>query len=459
MSNEELWQNVLAEIELSLSRANYVTWFQNTRILSKKSGVITLGVPNGFTKEWLENKYKKMVLRGLRNFSRDVRTVEYTIAPPADTHTKFPLLKKHMDDNGGREESLPFENIINKETGLNNRYTFSSFVVGPSNELAYAASWSVAKKPGSTYNPLFIYGGVGLGKTHLLQAIGNELKTTRSSKNILYCTSEKFTSDLVAGIHDRKIDEFKERYRKIDVLIIDDIQFLAGKEKTQEEFFHTFNELHAENKQVILSSDRAPKAIATLEERLRSRFEGGMIADIGVPELETRIAILKTKIQERGIKLEDDAVTFIATNIQKNIRELEGALNRIVASGKLNGKVIFTKEDVERVLSSLFGGSRRTISFKNVLKAVAQFYEISEKELLVKDRRKEIVYPRQVAMFLMREELKYSYPSIGKKFGGKDHTTVMHAVEKITRAIKNNDTTIEEDINCIKEYLSQGSPL
>lgn len=459
MTKEELWQIVLAEIELGISKANFVTWFRNTSIVAKKNGVVSLGVPNGFTKEWLENKYNTPILRALKHASPDIKRVEYAIRntqahTPARPKNGKPREPVSLDLIKNKQEyQLRFEEIkIDKETNLNKRYVFENFVVGASNELAHAAAMSIVKTPGTSYNPLFIYGGVGLGKTHLLQAIGNEVVKRNPKKRVSYITSEKFTSELIASIHDKTVQNFKERYRHVDVLIIDDIQFLAGKEKTQEEFFHTFNSLYEKNKQIILSSDRPPKSIATLEERLRSRFEGGMMADIGVPDLETRIAILKTKAEERGFALSDESIEYIAVNIQKNIRELEGALNRIALTKKAGEGDVLDIEIVKKVLDSLLFNTRKITSYKQVVKAVAEFYEINEKELIEKNRRKEVVHPRQITMYLLRRELSCSFPFIGAKMGGRDHTTVMHACEKIEREIKQNEDVLEE-VRLIKERL------
>lgn len=459
MTKEELWQIVLAEIELGISKANFVTWFRNTSILSKKNGVVSLGVPNGFTKEWLENKYNTSILKALKHASPDTKRVEYVIRN-AQAYTQV------RPKNGKPQESLPsdlvkskqeyqlrFEEVkIDKETNLNKRYVFENFVVGASNELAHAAAMSIVKNPGTSYNPLFIYGGVGLGKTHLLQAIGNEVVKRNPKKRVSYIASEKFTSELIASIYNKTVQNFKERYRHVDVLIIDDVQFLAGKEKTQEEFFHTFNSLYEKNKQIILSSDRPPKSIATLEERLRSRFEGGMMADIGVPDLETRIAILKTKAEERSFVLSDESIEYIAVNIQKNIRELEGALNRIALTKKAGEGEIVDIDVVKKVLDSLLFNTRKITSYKQVVKAVAEFYEINEKELIEKNRRKEVVHPRQITMYLLRKELSCSFPFIGAKLGGRDHTTVMHACGKIEKELKQNEDVLEE-IRLIKERL------
>jgi len=341
-----------------------------------------------------------------------------------------------------------------KDTNLNLKYTFTNFVVGPSNELAHAAAWAVSQNPGQIYNPLFIYGGVGLGKTHLLQAIGNEIVKKFSEKRVIYLQTEKLISEIISAIRNHRIEGLKEKYQQVDVLIVDDVQFLAGKEKTQEEFFYIFNSLYEKNKQIVLSSDKSPKAIPALTERLRSRFEGGMIADITYPDFETRMAILKTKCQEKRIELDEEVLSFVASNIQKNIRKLEGALNILIAHKKLQKKNI-DLEIAKTLLKDLIQPSFKRITPKEIIKTVAEFYDVSERELLSNTRKKEIVKPRQVAMYLIREELKGSFPFIAKKFGGKDHTTVIYACEKVAKEIEEN-SNLREEINLIRQRFISG---
>jgi len=336
--------------------------------------------------------------------------------------------------------------------GLNLNYTFNSFVVGPGNELAQAAAKAAAEKPGEIYNPLFIYGGVGLGKTHLVQAVGNYILEKQAKKKVLYINSEKFTNDFIFAIKSGTTDKFKETYRNVDVLLIDDIQFIAGKEQTQEEFFHTFNALHQNNKQIIISSDRPPKAIAAIENRLVSRFEWGMIADISAPDLETRVAILEIKCQERHYNLDSEIIHFIAETIQDNIRELEGALNRIIAFHQLNNTTP-SLESVKSILGGISANPKKAgLTSKKLLKKIAEFYDISIDSLLGSSRKKELVIPRQIAMYLMREELKASYPYIGQDMGGRDHTTAMHACIKISTLI-NNDERIKNDILALRQRI------
>ncbi|PJE57642.1 MAG: chromosomal replication initiator protein DnaA [Candidatus Portnoybacteria bacterium CG10_big_fil_rev_8_21_14_0_10_38_18] len=455
MNNHEIWQIVLGEIELSISRANFITWFKNTSIVSNKEGRLVIGVPNGFTKEWLENKYNKLIIKSLRNTIENIKGISYVISTsPTPTlktkqKTKTPKKKIKVID---LKEQLDFREYKKDEkTNLNPRYTFDSFVVASFNELAYAASQSVIKELGRAYNPLFIYGGVGVGKTHLIQAIGNEVLRTYNDKNMIYLPSERFCADLISSISNGTVEKFKDDYRKFDVLIIDDIQFLAGKEKTQEIFFHIFNSLYEKNKQIIISSDRQPKAIPTLEERLRSRFEGGMIADIGRPDFETRLVILKKKAQGLGLNPNEDILNYIALNIQKNIRELEGALNRVAAFIRLNN-VLPNQKQLVKILKTIVSNPQKRTSYKKIAEVVADFYDLSVNDLINRSRKKEVVKPRQVVMYLMREELKGSYPSIGSKLGDRDHTTVIYACEKIGKELENNED-LEQEINLIKERL------
>lgn len=460
MTNQELWQSALGEIELNISKANFVTWFRHTAILDKKDSQVVLGVPSGFAKEWLQNKYCKLILKALRNISPEIKEVDYIIQANLNSViqktnqevVKAPT-KKTQSTTPSQNQSTFQEFEIDQETNLNPRYTFDSFIVGSHNELAYAAAQAVANNLGSLYNPLFIYGLVGLGKTHLIQSIGNEIVKKNKNRKVKYVSSDKFTAELIDSLHKGKIEQFKELYQKIDLLIIDDIQFLSGKEKTQEEFFHTFNALYQKNKQIIISSDRPPKAIATLEERLRSRFEGGMIADISYPDLETRMAILKSKISQQSteIKIDNDALVYIADNVSRNIRELEGALNKVLAFSRINNGVV-SKDSVKKILGAIISAPKKNINYKTIISTVSEYYEITEGELINKCRRKDVVFPRQIVMFLMREELKNSFPFIGEKLGGRDHTTVMYACDKLNKEILINET-LQQDINTIKDKL------
>jgi chromosomal replication initiator protein len=449
MTKEELWQAVLAQIQLNISQANFATWFKGTRISDYKEGQITVLAPNSFAKEWLENKYGKTIFKIFYSLDRNIKDVKYILGRPETKTAKRPSVS--FPSSG----QLEFEEFkINKETNLNPRYTFDNFVVGPFNDLAHAAAWAISKKPGSIYNPLFIYGGVGVGKTHLLQSVGNAVIKSFPQKKVRYIPAERFTANVISSIKNHNMEGFKAKHRVIDVLILDDVQFLAGKEKTQEEFFHLFNSLYEANKQIILSSDRPPKAIPALAERLRSRFEGGMTGDISHPDYETRIAILKTKSQEKDVNFSDEILDYIATNIQNNIRELEGALNRLVAYKKINNQSP-TLDISKTLLKSLFLSPGKAVNFKKIIKAVSDFYEIKEKELFSSSRKKEIVVPRQISMFLLRDILKSSYPFIGKKFGGKDHTTAIHSCEKITKEIKTNEN-LSNEIELIRQRIFSG---
>jgi len=469
MNNAELWQAALGEIELSISKANFSTWFKNTTILSNENSKVIIGVPNGFAKEWLENKYNTYIFRALRNFQDDIKEISCVIY--SNEQAPASEMKKMDSAISVSEQQLVQElnqgnNFVKRptqyiqpqqaatayENNINARYTFENFIIGENNELARAACYAVSQNLGKIYNPLFIYGGVGLGKTHLLQSIGNEVLANDPSRRIKYITSERFANELIDSIRNQTVNDFKSAYQAIDLLIIDDVQFLAGKEKTQNEFFHIFNALYQINKQIVISSDRPPKAIATLEDRLRSRFEGGMIADIGKPDIETRIAILKTKSAENNFYMDEEAIRFIAENVKNNIRELEGALNRIIAACEFNKKLP-TLKFVQQALSEIISsGKKKGVQPQNVIEAISQYYNISTKELIEKGRKKEIAYARHIAMYLMRSELSVSYPSIGAQFGGRDHTTALHAYEKINKEME-TDEKVREDIAILRERI------
>lgn len=464
MNNQELWQAVLGQLELILSKASFTTWLKNTSISAQDAKEIIINVPNGFTKEWLENKYHKFILKSVQDITGEIKTVKYIIGAitsnPAkeSSETKEKTKTEHKNNDGQRQEkprNKATESgcvFIESETNLNPRYTFESFIVGSHNELAHAACVAVTRNLGTNYNPLFIYGSVGLGKTHLLQAIGNKAVENDSEKKICYTTSEKFASELISSIRDKTVDKFKLQYAKFDVLIIDDIQFLSGKEKTQEEFFHIFNALYQKNRQIVLSSDRPPKAIPTLEERLRSRFEGGMIADIGSPDFETRMAILKAKVREKNLNVSPEVLNYIAANIQKNIRELEGALKRVQALTEFGAKTITLKEAEGALADVVSAAYRKSTTTKEIIKIVSEFYNVNAEELSARSRKQEVVKPRQIAMYLMRSEINTSFSSIGEILGKKDHTTVMHAVNKIQEDISLNKN-IEQEIILIKQRI------
>lgn len=449
MSNEELWQAVLAQIQLSISPANFATWFKNTGVASQKEGQIIISAPNSFVKEWLENKYGKNIFKILHSLDEKIKEVNFEI-----NKSGLKVLKRTVSSIP-KDGQLEFQELeIDRQTNLNPRYTFENFIIGPFNELAQAATFASAKNPGQVYNPLFIYGGVGLGKTHLLQAAGNEVIKNFPQKKVQYLPAEKFTSEVVTAIRNREIEAFKSKCQKVDVLILDDVQFLAGKEKTQEEFFHTFNALYEKNKQIVLSSDRPPKAIPALAERLRSRFEGGMIADISYPDYETRVAILKAKCLERKTDFSEEVLNYIASNIQRNIRELEGALNRLIAYQKLNNQPP-DLDTAKTLLKNLVLTPSKMVSVKKIIQAVADFYDLKEKEILSSSRKKEIVKPRQVAMYLLREELKSSFPFIGRRCGGKDHTTAIHAYGKVIKEMEKSEQ-LGEELTLIKQRIFSG---
>ena len=451
MTNEELWKAVLGEMELSVSRANFTTWFKNTSILSRDKNCVLVSVPNGFIKEWLENKFNRRILDSIRTLTPEIREIKYAIGRPKIELLKQDFSKIIMDNENEEKSDAAQDADVDKQTNLNKKYTFESFVVGSNNELAHAAGFRVTKELGKLYNPLFLYGGVGLGKTHLLQAIGNKVMNEGKDRKVLYISAERLTADIVESIGNKTIEDLKHRYAKLDLLMIDDIQFIAGKIKTQDIVFSTFNELYGRNKQILLSSDRPPQAIPALEERLRSRFQGGMIADVGAPDFETRLAILKMKVSEKNTSLEEDVLSYIATHIQKNVRELEGALNRVVAFSQIYNKVPDLKE-VKNILNAYLNTPYRKTSPQVILRSVADFYSITANDLLKRSRKKEVVKPRQVAMFLLREETKLSFPEIGQKLGGRDHSTVIHACEKI-RGESSMDENLKQELVLIKERV------
>jgi len=449
MDKNQLWQSALGELEISLSKANFMTWFKNTFIISWEQNKVIVGVPNTFTKAWFEKKYHSDIIKSLQKISdNQVREVLYQVI--IGRNNSAYIEDRNASVSLKDDTYKPHNNAIH-EIGLNPRYTFNNFIIGKANELAHAACIAVAEKPGSVYNPLFIYGGVGLGKTHLLQAIGNK-STQEAEKKVLYVSCEKFTNDFIKSISSNVVDKFKNIYRSVDVLLIDDIQFLAGKEGTQEEFFHTFNALHQNNKQIVISSDRPPKAIPALENRLVSRFEWGMIADISLPDLETRIAILETKCREKNFSLASEVLHFIAENIQNNIRELEGALNRIIAHTQLrNNSSVF---DIAKKIIQTTNApqQKKSITPKHIINTVAQYYDIKIDDIMGICRKKNLALPRQIIMFLMREEIKSSYPTIGQEIGNRDHTTAIHAYSKISKAVGLDDK-LRQDIESLKEKL------
>jgi chromosomal replication initiator protein len=438
LDTKQLWENVLVDIELTISKANFSTWFKDTFVSKVEEGVVYVNVPNEFVKEWLSTKYHKEILRALRSYSDQVRGVEYTVKK--DTRRREGVREPQPINLNGE---LPLENYyINKNDNLNPRYTFETFVVGPFNELANAAAQAVVMKPGIAYNPLFIYGKTGYGKTHLMQAVGNQIKKLHPSKKVYYVTSERFTVDYLNAIQNMRVNAFKEKYRQYDMLIMDDIQFLAGKEKTQEELFHLFNALYDNNKQIIFSSDKSPHYIPDLEDRLKGRFAAGMIVDIPEPDHESRMTILKAKAHQNNFALEETVVDYIARTIEGSIRDLEGILNSIIMQTQLRDKEL-SLLDVKNLIKDN-ARPKKTISVKDVIKRVAEFYDIDEGSIYEKTRRKEIVKPRQLIMYLLREDFSVSYPSIGKQLGGRDHTTVIHSCEKIRNDLKESQLLVQE---------------
>ena len=446
MDNKELWGKAMVDIELEVSKANFSTWFKNTRIIKQDSGTVYIGVQNEFVRDWLVNKYNSTILKTLRNLSDQVRGVEYLITKDDASEKSEQAPKKDFFPVFGAE--LPLQDTyINKEDGLNSRYTFDAFVIGPFNELAHAAAQAVLKKPGIMYNPLFIYGSTGFGKTHLIQAIGNGVKKQSPGKKVQYVSSEKFSTDYVSSLQNNRINEFKEKYRKYDVLIMDDIQFLVGKDKTQEELFHLYNALYENNKQIIFSSDKHVNYINGLEDRLKSRFGSGMIVEIIMPDYESRLAILREKLKQQQVIIPDEIVSHIAETIQASIRELEGTLNLVVCQAQLKNKVLSLNE--VKTLIKNNAKPIKPVSIKDIVKTVTSFYNIDERFIYEKTRRKEVVKPRQVLMYILREDFNISYPLIGQKLGGRDHTTVIHSCEKIKVEIK-SDTLLVQEIEQIR---------
>jgi chromosomal replication initiator protein len=449
-----LWQTVLGEIELSVSRASFVTWFKNTELIKQEAGDVIIGVPNVFAKQQFEVKFNQQIESSLKRNGIDVARISYVISSGKKPGTAPVGRGATAIAEVQPLSPAPLADVTpvrqNQQPTLNPKYTFETFIVGGSNDLAYAACMSVAKDPGTKYNPLFLYGGVGLGKTHLMQAVGNAIAKNNPKARILYTNTETFVNEFLDSIrYKRKWDS--SRYRNADVLIIDDMQFIAGKEKTQEEFFHTFNALHQANKQIIISSDKPPKAIPTLEERLRSRFEWGMAIDIQSPDFETRCAILQTKAGQTGMQLPRDVVEYVATNIQTNIRELEGGLNQLLAFCEMRG----IEPDLQTA-QGLLGNVRQTrphhLTARQVIEKTAKHFQLDPVDITSPKRDKHIVVPRQIAMYLLRSELHLSFPKIASELGRKDHTTAIHSVEKIEKAVK-LDYIVRQQIADIREKL------
>lgn len=452
---DHLWQAVLGEIELSVSRASYVTWFKNTQLLRQKDNVLVIGVPNVFIKQQLEGRYNDLIVQMLAKNGVTPERVEYKI------HSGITLSKRAEEDpvilrnapsesqSGGARATMSGLSHTYRQ-GLNEKYTFENFIVGSGNELAYAACQAVAQSAGSKYNPLFLYGGVGIGKTHLIQAVGNAVLAKNPDAIVVYASSEQFVQEFVDALRYKKTTDFAKHYRSADVLIVDDMQFIAGKEKMQEEFFHTFNALHQANKQIIISSDKPPKDIPTLEERLRSRFAWGMSIDMQNPDFETRCAIIQTKAGGHSITLPAPVVEYLANLVQTNIRELEGALNQLLAFCEMRGLT----PDLQ-IATSLLGSQKlrpKHISAKQIIERTARHFQVPMEDILGPKRDKDIVVPRQIAMYMLRSELHLSFPKIARELGRKDHTTAIHSVEKIEKEVS-FDTDIKAAVAEIKERL------
>jgi chromosomal replication initiator protein len=429
MNAKQAWQAVLGQLQMEMAKATFDTWVRDAEFIAFEDGTFIIGVENAFARDWLDSRLTSTVTRLLTGIMNRTVEIRFVVWQERQNHESNPVAGGSDD-----ERDVDFNNTA-VNTTLNPRYTFDSFVVGASNRLAQAASMAVAENPSRAYNPLFIYGGVGLGKTHLLHAIGNVCLTV--GLQVLYVSSEEFTNDLINAIRVHQTQAFREKYRHIDVLLIDDIQFIAGKESTQEEFFHTFNTLHGQNKQIVISSDRSPKAMITLEERLRSRFEWGLIADIQPPDLETRLAILRAKADRHGYRVPNDILDAIAHRMQSNIRELEGALNRIVAYADLRG-IPLTAEIVDVALADMLP-RRREVEPDRVVRMVAEAFGITVEQITARNRARQVALPRQIAMYLLREEAQISLPQIGEVLGGRDHTTVMYGCDKVADLLEQDD--------------------
>jgi len=443
---DELWTAALELIAEKISKPSFDTWLKNTKPKGFIDDTLTIGVPNDFARDWLEGRYTDLIIDTLFQLTGSTFSIKFVIPEKEQASEESPI----------KPVQQPVINDIHdsSKTMLNPKYTFDSFVIGAGNRFAHAASLAVAEAPAKSYNPLFIYGGVGLGKTHLMHAIGHYIQEHNPEASVVYLSSEKFTNEFIHAIMDNKAVNFRNKYRNVDILLIDDIQFLAGKEQTQEEFFHTFNTLHEENKQIIISSDRPPKEIPTLEDRLRSRFEWGLITDITPPDLETRIAILSKKAKAEGLDIPNEVMLYIANQIDTNIRELEGALIRVVAYSSLVNQDIDAALAADALKDIIPSRKPRSITVQTIQEIVADKYNITLEDFAARKRTRSIAFPRQIAMYLSRQMTDLSLPKIGEKFGGRDHTTVIHAFDKITEMIE-SDSVLKDEIEEIKEQLHQ----
>jgi len=454
LNQDQIWSQVQEELRFQLAKRTYDMWLKNTSVVSADGGTFRIGVPSKLAKDWLEDRFSGLIQETLQAVTGSEVDIDFVIAPSQHrhAHTLFDDDDDHDSENGHENSADAVVEAAVPPSELNARFRFSSFVVGHNSQFAHAAAKAVAEAPGDSYNPLFLYGGVGLGKTHLMHAIGHEVHDRFPRKRVVYLTSEQFTNEVISSIATARMGEFRHKYRTVDVLLIDDVQFLAGKDRTKEEFFHTFNALHEINKQIVISSDRPPKEIPTLEDRLRSRFEWGLIADIQPPDFETRLAILHSKLGNNGSLIPEEVLSFIAHKVQRNIRELEGALTRVQAFAAVHQRQI-DEEEAARLLSDIIpAGTRKPINVERIQTLVADYYNVTLDDMKGKRRDKHIVFPRQVAMYLVREETPSSLPAIGKAFGGRDHTTALHSIEKIANELK-EDERLRYEVQSIREKL------
>jgi chromosomal replication initiator protein len=458
VNQDQIWSQVQEELRFQLAKRTYDMWLKNTSVVSADGSTFRIGVPSKLAKDWLEDRFSGLIQETLQAVTGAEVDIDFVISPSghrppvltADPGMDPPHENGHESGHDTAIEVQEVEPILSSD--LNARFKFSSFVVGHNSQFAHAAAKAVAEAPGDSYNPLFLYGGVGLGKTHLMHAIGHEVHDRFPRKRVVYLTSEQFTNEVISSIATARMGEFRHKYRTVDVLLIDDVQFLAGKDRTKEEFFHTFNALHEINKQIVISSDRPPKEIPTLEDRLRSRFEWGLIADIQSPDFETRLAILHSKLGGNTSLVPEEVLSFIAHKVQRNIRELEGALTRVQAFAAVHQRPI-DEEEAARLLADIIpAGTRKPINVERIQLLVADFYNVTLDDMKGKRRDKHIVFPRQVAMFLVREETPSSLPAIGKAFGGRDHTTALHSIEKIANELK-EDERLRYEVQAIREKL------
>lgn len=440
MDKKEFWNKCLNEIEMNISKANFTTWFKNTSILKEEGGIVEIGVPNEFVKDWLYNKFHKLILKTLISNNENVRGVEYVInKQEARGENKETVVAHKINLN----KELPLNDLyINKEDNLNPKYTFNSFIVGPFNELAYAVAQAIIQDPGKNYNPFFVYGGTGLGKTHMIQSIGNTIKVKYPEKRVYYVSLEKFAIDYINSIQNKNPNAFKEKYRKYDVFIMDDIQFISKMDKTQEELFHLFNTLYENNKQIIFSSDKHPNFIQGLEERLQSRFASGMTVQIIEPDYESRVAIIKAKFESTNNIVDPEIISFLAESLDSNIRELEGSLNAVLCQSQLKNKALTITEVKNLIKNNI--KPKKSVAITDIVKVIADHYNLSESVIYDKTRRKEIVRARQVAMYILREDFNISYPLIGQKLGDRDHTTVIHSHLKVKEDLKTDPSLLQE---------------